>query len=105
MAGTLALVTAVIFAALCLYRALAPRPRPVRGVQLAAAVLAWVFGILWWQTTGDTRWLVGGVLMLGGGAAGWAGARRGVLIAALVLGLLGLALFAIATHQPMPVPR
>jgi hypothetical protein len=105
MAGTLALVTAVIFAALCLYRALAPRPRPVRGVQIAAALLAGVFGIAWWQATGDTRWLVGGVLMLGGGAAGWAGVRRGVLIAALVLGLLGLALFAIATNQPMPVPR
>ena len=102
MSAAIALIAAIAFVAVALYRLAAPGPAPVRHVQLALALVAGVFGIIWWRASGDTRWLVGGVLLIGAAVPGWvAGNRRGVAIAALILGVLGTALFGIATAKPI----
>ncbi|WP_326523027.1 hypothetical protein [Sphingomonas sp.] len=103
MPGIVALVAALMFVAVGAWRLAPAAPRSLRGGQFALALLAAVAGLSHWNATGDSRWLIGGVLMAGGAAAGWAGAaRRPVLIAALAAGLLGAALFGIASANPMP---
>ncbi|URW75417.1 hypothetical protein M9980_12900 [Sphingomonas donggukensis] len=102
MLGIVALVAALIAVGTALYRLSAGAPPALRTVQLVAALVAGVLGILWWHGTGDSRWLVGGVLLIGAAVPGHvAGKRRGVAIAALILLVLGVALYGIAVTRPM----
>jgi len=101
MSATIALVAALLFVAVALYRLARSAPVALRHGQLVLALAAGLLGILTWRTTGDTRWLVGGVLLIGAAVPGWvAGKRRGVAIAALILGLLGTALYGVAAAKP-----
>ncbi|HWK36679.1 hypothetical protein [Sphingomonas sp.] len=70
----------------------------MRNPRLALAVIAGALGIAHWQGGADSRWLVGGILLIAGALPGWSvRAPRAARIAGLVLGLLGLGLYAIAT--------
>lgn len=110
MFGTLALFTALLFVASALY-ALTTRPhRSLPIMQLVLAIVAGLLGLVHWRASGDTRWLVGAVLLLGAAVPSWAArGRRGITIAALVCALLGTALYGMASTNPMkpatPVAR
>ncbi|MHA6721465.1 hypothetical protein [Sphingomonas sp. RS2018] len=101
MPATIALYTGIAFAIVAVVRSFRAVPM-LRHLQLAMALTAGLFGIATWHPTGDSRWLVGGVLFFGAGLPGWlAGNRRSLTIAALVVGLLALALFGMAMANPM----
>ncbi|SOB79375.1 hypothetical protein SAMN06297144_0515 [Sphingomonas guangdongensis] len=101
MFGTLALFAALLFVASALF-GLTRRPHASLPLaQLILALAASALGILHWRASGDTRWLVGGVLLLGAAVPSWASrGRRAVLIAAIVCGLLGTALYGAASASP-----
>lgn len=66
-----------------------------------ALAIVGLLGIAMWVQTGDTRWVVGGALMLASAAASWLRTRgRGGQIASIILAILGIALMAIAFLRP-----
>lgn len=96
MIGTAALVAAVIFGLASALR-LSPTPPAALGiVALVAALAAGALGFAHWSAIGDTRWAVGGALLIVAAGVGFIGSGRVPKIAALVIGDLGLLLFAIA---------
>lgn len=100
MIQTIALVAAIGFALVALWR-LGPAPMWAPKLQLALTLAAGLFGIAAWGVTQDSRWLVGGVLMFGGGLPAYlARGRTALIIVSLVCGLLGAALYGIATASP-----
>lgn len=101
MIGTIAIVAALAFVGSALYR-LAPRaPRSVRTVALVSALAAGGLGLAHWSMIHDSRWLVGGLLLLGAAYPGYAaGNRRALAIAALACGVLGAGLYGIAASNP-----
>jgi hypothetical protein len=100
--GTIALFAALLFVGSALYALSRAAPRSLRTAQLILALAAGVLGLVHWRVSGDTRWLVGGVLLLGAAVPSWAArGRRGVAIAVLVCALLGLALYGIASANPL----
>lgn len=102
MTGTIAIVAAILFVVVALYRLAPAAPAQLRHLQLVLALVAGLAGIAHWHMILDSRWLVGGVLLVGAAVPGWiAGNRRGVAIAALVLGLLGAGLYGLAAANPM----
>ena len=104
MFATLALAAAVLFVVLAIARL---RGTPLKvlaaGVPLAASLAA-VFALLFWSASHDSRWLVGGVLMIGALGLSLGRPNRTLAIGAVILGLLGTALFGVATASPMRVP-
>ena len=110
MTGLVALALAIIWIVCAAWRLTPAAPRVLRTVQLILALVAGAAGLLHWSAVGDSRWLVGGILLIGSALPGWwASAPRSARIAALVVGLLGTGLYAIATANPpaarMPVPE
>lgn len=102
MTATIALIAALSFVAVALYRFGTAAPGVMRTVQLALGLAAGLFGIAVWRASIDSRWLVGGILLLGAGLPGWlAGTRRKLKVTALVLGICGAALYGVATLHPM----
>ncbi len=105
MLPTIALLAALGFVAVALYRYSPKAPPRLRNGQLALALVAGLFGIAAFKAGGDSRWLVGGILMFGAAVPGHlAGGRRTLSTVALICGVLGLVLFGIATSRPMAVP-
>ena len=104
MFGTLALAAGVLFLVLAIARL---RRSPLKvlaaGVPLAAALAA-VFALLHWHGTGDTRWMVGAVLLAAALGLSLGRGNRTLAIVAVICGVLGTALFGIATAKPMAVP-
>lgn len=102
MLSTIALIAALLFVGTAAYRFARAAPPRLKNAQLAFALVAGLSGIAAFKGLGDSRWLVGGVLMFGAAVPGWmAGNRRTLATVALICGVLGLALFAIATARPM----
>lgn len=59
-------------------------------------------GLVMAAQTGDTRWVVAGILLLGSAGAWWLRSRgRGMLVAGVILALLGIALMAVAFVRPL----
>ncbi len=105
MIGSFALVVALLFVGSAIYRFAPGAPPSLRRVTLGAAIVAGALGLAHWTSVQDSRWLVGAILLLGAAYPGWAaGNRRAVAIVALVLGLLGTALYGAATAYPMQRP-
>ena len=105
MIGTIAIIAGLLFVGSALYSFAPGAPPSLRTVTLGAGVVAGLLGIASWGATHDTRWLVGGVLTFGGAVPAWAaGRRRAITIVAVILGLLGVALYGIATNRPMQRP-
>lgn len=104
MFGTLALAAAILFVVLAVARLRGTRLKVlVAGVPLAAALAA-VFALLHWSAVTDTRWMVGGVLLVAATGLSLGRGNRALAIVAIVCGVLGAALFAVATARPMAVP-
>lgn len=102
MLSTLTLLLGLGFVVVALYRLSRAAPPPLKTAQLVLALAAGLAGIATYRLLGDSRWLVGGVLMIGAGVPGFlAGNRRTLAAVALICGMLGLALFGIATLKPM----
>ncbi|MFD1787627.1 hypothetical protein ACFSC3_08590 [Sphingomonas floccifaciens] len=102
MLSTIALLAAIAFVGVAAYRFSPSAPPRLRNAQLALALAAGLFGIAAFKATGDSRWLVGGILMVGAGVPGFlAGNRRTLATVALICGVLGVVLFGIATARPM----
>ena len=74
------------------------RSAPVAAVRTAVILVAGALGIAHWHGGADSRWLVGGILAIAGGALG-ATSRlpRAARTGGIVLVVLGTALYAIAT--------
>lgn len=105
MTGTITLIAALLFVAIALCRLLAaPSPR-LRHAGLGLALAATLFGFVTFRTSGDSRWLVGAILMIGAAVPGWvAGRRHALATVAMICGMLGTALFGIAAVRPMAPP-
>ncbi len=101
MIGSVAIIVALLFIGGAIYRFAPGAPPSLRRVTLVAALLAAGLGVAHWIVVQDSRWLVGAILLLGAAYPGWAARnRRGLAIAALVLGVLGTILYGIATMLP-----
>lgn len=100
MFGTLALAAAILFVVLALARLRGSAPAVIAtGVPVAAALAA-LFAVLHWSAIADSRWLVGGVLLIAALALSLIKANRTLAIVALILGILGAALFGVAIASP-----
>ena len=105
MIGTFAIVCALLAIGSGLYRFAPGAVAGQRNVTLVAALAAGALGLVQWGMTQDSRWLVGGIFLLGAAYPGWAaGKRRALTVAAIVLSLLGAALYGIAASRPMVTP-
>lgn len=104
MLATIAIVAAGLFVAAALYRLSAPAPTGVRALLFVLGLIAALCAIVAWKELADSRWLVGGVLLFVGGAASYARGGRGLMVSALVTGLLGAGLMVIATAMPRHAP-
>lgn len=105
MLSTIALLASLAFIGVAAYRFSPAAPPRLRNAQLALALIAGVLGIVVFKAGGDSRWLVGGILLIGAGVPGYmAGNRRTLATVALICGVLGFALYGIATMRPM-APR
>ncbi|UIJ45830.1 hypothetical protein LZK98_02400 [Sphingomonas cannabina] len=96
MIDFIALVAAVAFALIMLYRLSAAAPAATRLAASVAGLAGGLFGIAHWHAIGDSRWLVGAGLVLAATVLGWIGASRLLRIAAAVLAVLGGLLIVIA---------
>ena len=102
MLGTIAIVAAVFCVGSAIYRFAPGAPSSLRRVTPIAALAAGVAGLAQWGMVHDSRWLVGAILLLGAAYPGWAaGNRRALTIVAMILGVLGGALYGIAASHPM----
>ncbi|MBM3927038.1 MAG: hypothetical protein FJ335_01045 [Sphingomonadales bacterium] len=102
MLPMLTLLLAIGFVGIALYRFSPSAPPRLKNAQLAAALASGLLGIATFKMLGDSRWLVGGILLFGAGVPGFlAGNRKTLRTVALICGLLGLALYGIATSRPM----
>lgn len=96
MIGIVALVAAVVFGGASAFRLIGNAQSATRNVAIVAALVAAICGAAHWHLTGDTRWLVGSVLMLGALGLSFTANSRIAFILSLILGDLGLILFVIA---------
>lgn len=102
MLPTLTLLLALGFVGVALYRFSPAAPPRLKNAQLAFALAAGLLGVATFRMTGDSRWLVGGILFFGAGVPGFlAGNRKTLRTVTLICGLLGLALYGMATSRPM----
>ena len=97
MIGTIALVAAAIFVALALYRLTPAASATVARLAMVLAFVAAVLGAAHWRGGADSRWIVGSLLIfLAFPITALSARSRGLRIAAVVVGVLGTALYAIA---------
>jgi uncharacterized membrane protein YfcA len=105
MFGIIALAAAVVFVVLAVYRFVPSALPQVGPISFAAAVIGGLSGIAHWHDIGDTRWLVGAILMLVGVVLAMIGAgNRTLRFAGVVFGALGALLFVVALTTGFPAP-
>ncbi len=101
MIATIALIAATAFAIVAAWRLVPSAPQALGRASLAAALAAGAFGVAVWRGGDDSRWLVAGLIVfVAAPVTILAASRRGLRVAALILGVLALALMGIATVSP-----
>jgi O-antigen ligase len=98
MSGTIALVAAALFVAVALYRLTPGAPGLAGRLGMVLAFAAALFGAAHWQGGGDSRWIVGSLLVFFAlPVTAFSARSRGLTIAAAVLGVAGAALYPLAS--------
>lgn len=90
------LALAVIFVLLAAYRVSPSATNAIGQVTMVAGVIAGALAILHWRQGFDSRWLVGGVLLIVGAGSLQVSNARGVKLGGLVVGAAGAVLAALA---------
>jgi hypothetical protein len=98
MTGTIALAAAGLFVALALFRLSAGAPTLAGRLAMVATFVAALFGAARWQSGAGSRWIVGSLLLfLALPVTAFSARSRNLTLAAAGLGLVGAALYAIAS--------
>jgi O-antigen ligase len=96
--GTIALVAAGLFVAVALYRLTTAAPALAGRLGMVLAFAAALFGAAHWQGGGDSRWIVGSLLIFFAlPVTAFSARSRGLTLAAAALGVLATALYALAS--------